>query len=217
MQHKVIFGVYMHEIKYLPFTIKFSIILIFFDIYFLYRLRKLFLQREFPYKIFKILFVISYLMIIISVYNVWVQFNSELTTSFKNNLFIIKDLWYLPKILIVPIMLVYDFMILIKCYDKWLKGFVGMIYQIKYIINNVLRIPINLISKNKYEPLLASNNKLNMELNISNPSIEDNTIKNQVIVIEKQEKIDNKRRKVIQNITWSAAGIPFLILGSISG
>jgi len=208
----------MQDIKYLPFTIKFSFILILFDVYFLYRLKKLFRERNINNNLFKLIFTFSLLMIGVTLYNIWVQFAGELTTYFKNNLFLIKDLWYLPKLLIVPIMIIYDFTILIKNYNNWKQGFEGLLFQIKYIFINLFKLPNKILIGNKFEPLLASNENVNFQLT-EKQIIEDskqisNNQENQDISIKNDnQNIDIKRRKILQNITWTMAGVPFIIVG----
>ncbi len=124
------------------------------DTYFLVKWNNLVKKRNWKKVYFQIPLAIAIIMLLLSLYISYERFFTGEKNITANVLYIVTSFWYLPKILIVPVMLIFD--------------------SLKLLINFI-----------KY---IFKSNK---------------AVKIQPIPIQ-------GRRKFIQNVTWSFAGLPFL-------
>lgn len=135
-----------------------AIITLFFillDTYFLVKWNNLVKKRNWKRIYFKIPFAIAVFMLLTSLFISYERFFVGEKNIAANVLYIVTSFWYLPKILIVPVMFIFDIFKLIINFFKY-------IFKSNETIK-VLPAPIQ------------------------------------------------SRRKFVQNVTWSFAGIPFLV------
>lgn len=131
------------------------ILLIFtsFDVYFLVKWNKLVKKREWNRLIFKIPLWVTILMFLLFTYVTYGRIVIEEKSTTINLAFMITSIWYLPKIIIVPIMFFWD----------TIKTGIGLILKL-------------------FTPHHSKDDK----------------------------SVVRSRRKFVENVTWSFAGIPFI-------
>ncbi|MCO5252384.1 MAG: metallophosphoesterase [Candidatus Kapabacteria bacterium] len=143
----------MNQTGILIFVSVILLIFVAFDTYFLVKWKKLVAIRQWKKLYFHIPLIISIIMLLLFTYVTYGRVLSDEKSTNINVAFMITSIWYLPKIIIVPIMFFWD---TIRSFYKLLR---------------------NLFTKK--------------------------TVKSEIPVVR-------SRRKFVQNVTWSFAGIPFI-------
>jgi len=100
--------------KYIPFLIVSATIFFVLDLYFILSLTK-FLKKNYNKKWFyKSLWLIAGLIAATTGYTLWLRSTNQIPSNFEKFLFALPAVWYLPKALITPILVVKDLFFLIR-------------------------------------------------------------------------------------------------------
>lgn len=144
--------------RFLPFLLIMTAVLTLVDYYFLKNWTRYVKSRNYNPVYYRAAWVIAVLMLAIAIFVNYYRLVTPQPSKLIIYLFILTSLWYLPKLAIVPFLIIKD----LYRSGKWAY------YKIKRIFPH----------KEKAPP-----------------------------------KLDGKRRKTLQTLGWSMAGVPFLIAG----
>ena len=100
--------------KLLPYFIVSSIIYILLDIYFIKSWFNFVKRRKLKPAFFYSILFTGIFQLLINVYIVWIRWNNQLPNNFEKILFIISSIWYLPKLIITPVLFIKDIIIFTK-------------------------------------------------------------------------------------------------------
>lgn len=180
--------------KYIPFMILFCSIIFILDAYFMYSWRKYINHNKKSKILYKIPITIAFLMVPVSLYTIFIQVFDILPGNFEKLLFDLQSIWYLPKAVIVPILLIRD------------------IYR---FISNRLNVTTKRIEEFYAETPKLHIPNFDLEAQLAYQSSYSNSLITQDMPIKNQsiEKSSNyDRRKFLKDSSWALAGIPFFIV-----
>ncbi|MFP4368661.1 MAG: metallophosphoesterase [Candidatus Kapaibacterium sp.] len=212
----------MENLKYIPFVVEFSAILLAFDIYFLIRWKNFTINRGWNRMIYIIPIVVGAFMLMISGYTVWIQMENIVPPPLFKNLIMLKSIWYLPKIMIIPFLAAFD---LIRLGRKLFTGRGrNSVNKHKYLElkNGVQQHKILSEKSKKFNPVkdiqlipepqlrLEAGVPMGGEYDISHPDFKEND----AVEPDNPRKTDSSRRKFLQTSGWALSGIPFLIISN---
>ena len=100
--------------KFLPFVIVASILLIFFDGYFIVSWTKFIKERKYKLFLYQIMWGLGILCFGMSIVSNIMRFGNYNPHGFEKVLFIMPAIWYLPKTVITPVLIIKDVFNLIK-------------------------------------------------------------------------------------------------------
>lgn len=195
----------MESEKFIPFMINYSAALLFCDLYFNIAWRNFIRKNNYNSLIYKIPILISFLMVIVVAYTIWIQIGNIVPGAFGKKLFALKSIWYLPKSPIVIVLILRD---LIRLINRVINKQVNF----KFITR-----PFRILSKRLYEQEEFSTiSKLqlagNVNYNVNYEIDHEEAVENKLIETNKKPETNNDRRKFLKNSTWAMAGIPFFII-----
>ena len=104
--------------KVIPFFIALSIIMLIFDFYFLNKWTKFVKLRIWNKLFYKIPWGFAGLMVILLVITSWQKFITTKPNEISNLFYFLSVVWYLPKLIIVPVILIKDFFRFLFKYKK---------------------------------------------------------------------------------------------------
>lgn len=159
----------MSQTKFLILFTSVSVIVFLLDFYVIYNWRKFAKRNNFHKAAVITPIIISILMSITFAYLNFSKF-FHASEDYASNFYVITTIWFLPKFLIVPVLLIKDLSRLFK-----------------YIFV-------------KIKQLYASTKSEEVKSEIE---------KNNLI---EEEKVDKNRRKIIENVAWTATALPFIIV-----
>lgn len=182
--------------KYLPFIIAVTIILYGFDFYFLKSWTKFIKEHKWNKVFYQLFWVIGIFVFVVSFYSLIMRIVDKMPHQIEKYLYLTTAIWYLPKIVISPVLMIKDF--------------------IKFIINK--------FSKKNVSNLLANNNiqndsKVSSDLIKNNSSI-NNVLPSNISEVLKESDINNQfekglsRRKILKMAGWSIAGVPYIMVAN---
>mgnify|MGYP000076627616 CR=1 FL=1 len=177
--------------KYLPFIIAVTIVLYLFDLYFLKSWTKFIKEHKWNKLFYQIIWGIGIFVFIVSLYSLIMRIADRIPHQIEKYLYLTTAIWYLPKIVITPVLIIKD---LIKYIILKFKN-----YSIRRKINNN-------DSQNHSPDTNISIDKNLLYNNQNSRSKEKNT----------QIEIENgmSRRKVLKMAGWSIAGVPYIMIAN---
>lgn len=200
----------METVKYIPFMIQFTSIVLLLDIYFLYSWRKFIKSKNLSSKYHKIPIYIGILMLGVSIYTILIQVFDIVPGNFEKLLFDAQTIWYLPKAIITPILLLRDMYRFVQSYRKKETPNIQIKYKsrIKTPNDRFLPEPEYILSPEFFPtPAFAAssgNNLISMAEHERNMFV-GNTSQSNI------EPSRRGRRKFVKDASWALMGVPFFI------
>lgn len=206
----------MESLKFIPFMIKFSLIFLFFDVIFNLKFARFIKSKKLPSWIIKMHILLSVVMLVLAFFHIWIQVVDLNPNKFEKILFTLKDLWYMPKAIIVPVMIISELVILVS---RTFKKTSYPIDKFKELTENIKSVYTRITFS--FQKVFAKLSGVNLQTpeGIVLESIYESPVDKgagKAIATENNnlapETVDNSRRKFFKNATWCMAAVPFYVV-----
>lgn len=185
--------------KYLPFIIAVTFLLYFFDYYFLRSWTKFIKEHNWNKLLYQLMWGIGLIVFAISFYSLIMRIIDKMPHQIEKYLYLTTVIWYLPKVIISPILILKDIF--------------------KYIYNKLRQSKRTDFSDNTVNDNLFKEKIINKpELTAKNKSVnsQESDIKDTNFIENGLSDEENRisRRKVLKMAGWSIAGVPYIMLAN---
>lgn len=194
----------MESEKFIPFMVYFTGIFFLLDVYFVLKWARYCRLHKLKSPWLLSVLITAALMLCFALYHIYIQIGNLVPGKLEKALFTLKDIWYMPKALIVPVMIVSD---IIGFASK--KKDSGKYSLLSFILDG-LRWPVFKI-KRLFVPKPETRLNLGNGMTIESPAGDDGYFRENETV-EPVEKNSEKRRKFLKTATWATATVPFGIV-----
>lgn len=167
----------------------YSTLIIFLDIYFLSSWKRFIKKEKINILYFYIPLYISILMGFVSVYSVLIQVFDIIPGIIEREILFLQSIWYIPKFLIVPVLIAKDIIRHLRKYRLRQK-------EKLLILENLKIKPLNLFP----QPALQTN--INLITNLPKSS-------RKLANTQPQQTTNKERRNFLKNTSIALAGLPF--------
>lgn len=182
--------------KYLPFIIAVSVLLYVFDLYFLKSWTKFIKEHKWNKLFYQIFWVIGIFVFAVSFYSLIMRIIDKMPHQIEKYLYLITAIWYLPKTIISPVLMIKDLT--------------------KFILSK--------FSQSNFKPRV-SNIANNLDFKKFNYSKQENSsyqnheedkyeLKEMDTNDESEIERGISRRKVLKMAGWSIAGVPYIMVAN---
>lgn len=181
--------------KYLPFILAVTIILYLFDFYFLKSWTKFIKEHKWNKVFYQLFWGIGIFVFAVSFYSLVMRIVDKMPHQIEKYLYLTTAIWYLPKIVISPVLIIKD---IIKLIITKLR---------KYLANKTINNEIQK-ADNENSILVEKNFSIYNQLSLNKS--EDLQELNTDTSIGK----GISRRKILKMAGWSIAGVPYIMVAN---
>lgn len=187
----------MENLKYIPFMIFYSSVATIIDVYFLISFKNFTNINKLSEKYYRTIKYITIFMFFVAIYSILIQVFDIMPGYVERYIMIAQNIWYLPKFIILPLLLFYDVPRRVKKLSNR--------YKLRFLLSTKQKIkPII------DEPQIALQTNTNFQINQTlNTKISDLPPKPSY---QSPNNILIERRKFIKNSSLAFFGVPFFTI-----